>query len=180
MATDRGNHERLYRAYAADIFSYLFRNLADRERCEELTHDCFMIFMKRAAKERLNDERCYLFGIAHNVLRAEVRRLGQRRRLMRQVDASSLNPGHAPTPDERLSRNETAELVRDAVAMLTEELRSALILCEYQSCSYEEIAQITDVPVGTVRSRIYRARKELARRLRHHFSTNEEAEKHEL
>lgn len=68
-----------------------------------------------------------------------------------------------PGPDETLEREERAERIRDRVGRLAPERRLALLLREVEGMSYEAIAEITEAPIGTVRSRIARAREDLRR-----------------
>ncbi len=70
------------------------------------------------------------------------------------------------TPDASLAAKEIAETVNAAVDALPEELRQAITLREIEGLSYDEIAQLMDCPIGTVRSRIFRAREAIATRLR--------------
>ena len=65
------------------------------------------------------------------------------------------------TPENNLFRNELEQAVHRAIDELPEDLRSALMLREMEGMSYEEIAEIMDCPVGTVRSRIFRARESI-------------------
>ena len=70
------------------------------------------------------------------------------------------------TPDALLASKEIAQAVNDAVAALSEDLRQAITLREIEGLSYEEIADVMNCPIGTVRSRIFRAREAIAGRLR--------------
>ncbi|MCK6372257.1 MAG: RNA polymerase sigma factor RpoE, partial [Gammaproteobacteria bacterium] len=70
------------------------------------------------------------------------------------------------TPERLLMTRQIGETVEDAMAALPEELRTAIMLRELEGLSYEEIAGIMDCPIGTVRSRIFRAREAIAERLR--------------
>lgn len=70
------------------------------------------------------------------------------------------------TPEEILMSEEVAQAVKEAIEALPEELKTAIILRELEGLSYEEIAQVMGCPVGTVRSRIFRAREAIDRRLR--------------
>lgn len=72
----------------------------------------------------------------------------------------------AETPDAVLASKEIATAVNDAVANLSEDLRQAVTLREIEGLSYEEIAEAMNCPIGTVRSRIFRAREAIAARLR--------------
>jgi RNA polymerase sigma-70 factor (ECF subfamily) len=70
------------------------------------------------------------------------------------------------TPERQLLRQEIEQAVADTVAQLPEELRQAITLREVDGLSYEEIAQLMQCPIGTVRSRIFRAREAIDARLR--------------
>lgn len=70
------------------------------------------------------------------------------------------------TPERLLMSKQIADTVNTAMAELPEELRTAITLREIEGLSYEEIAQVMDCPIGTVRSRIFRAREAIAQRLR--------------
>jgi RNA polymerase sigma-70 factor, ECF subfamily len=70
------------------------------------------------------------------------------------------------TPDALLASKEIAQAVNDAVAELSDDLRQAITLREIEGLSYEEIADVMNCPIGTVRSRIFRAREAIAERLR--------------
>ena len=71
----------------------------------------------------------------------------------------------AEGPEAAASRDELAEAIEQAVAALPDDLRSALTLREFEGLTYEQIAAIMECPLGTVRSRIFRAREALDRRL---------------
>lgn len=77
------------------------------------------------------------------------------------------------TPESALASRQIAETVNEAVAALSEDLRQAITLREIEGLSYEEIAEMMDCPIGTVRSRIYRAREAIATRLRPLLDTRE-------
>jgi RNA polymerase sigma-70 factor (ECF subfamily) len=80
----------------------------------------------------------------------------------RRMDALS----DVETPEAVLASREIARAVNDAVQGLSEDLRQAVTLREIEGLSYEEIAHVMDCPIGTVRSRIYRAREAIAQRLK--------------
>jgi RNA polymerase sigma-70 factor (ECF subfamily) len=81
-----------------------------------------------------------------------------------QLDVGSRLKEHA-TPEHHLLENELAETVRQAIDALPEDLRTAITLRELEGLSYEEIAKVMQCPVGTVRSRIFRARAAIDARL---------------
>ncbi len=94
--------------------------------------------------------------------------------LMRNEDDESCAPELEPdgqvvdaeTPESLLASKEIAQAVNDAIEALPKELGQAIALREIEGLSYEEIAQAQDCPIGTVRSRIFRAREKIAERLR--------------
>ena len=79
------------------------------------------------------------------------------------------------TPDALLASKEIAEAVNAAIAALSEDLRQAITLREIEGLSYEEIADVMNCPIGTVRSRIFRAREAIAQRLRPLLDTRDGA-----
>lgn len=76
------------------------------------------------------------------------------------------------TPEAAFASREIADTVNQAIDALPEELRTAIVLREIEGLSYDEIAQTMDCPIGTVRSRIFRAREAIANRLRPLLGTN--------
>jgi len=96
----------------------------------------------------------------------------RRRRSVASLDALSdqsgdvSDPAHlSPPPESPLEVQETQAAVRQALDQLPEEFRTALVLKELEGLKYEEIAELQNCPIGTVRSRIFRAREELRQRL---------------
>jgi RNA polymerase sigma-70 factor (ECF subfamily) len=78
------------------------------------------------------------------------------------------------TPESQLASKQIAKTVNDAIDALPEELRTAITLREIDGLSYEEIAQIMNCPIGTVRSRIFRAREAVAEKLRPQLGTSKD------
>ncbi len=119
----------------------------------------------------------WLHSIAINQVRTEMRRRSAQKRgapVSIEVlgggddggEAGTFEPeGPAADPARPMEEQERAALLQRAVAELDSEFREVLVLREFRDLQYEEIAEITGVPVGTVRSRLFRARSELRRRL---------------
>jgi RNA polymerase sigma-70 factor (ECF subfamily) len=82
-------------------------------------------------------------------------------------------PTDGETPEALLASKEIAETVNAAIAALSEDLRQAITLREIEGLSYEEISEVMNCPIGTVRSRIFRAREAIAERLRPLLDTRE-------
>ncbi len=160
---DPGRFGALFDRHATVVFRYLVRRVG-ADDAETLLGEVFRVaFEKRATYdcERPN-ARPWLYGIATNLLarhrRSEARRIRAAARLLARQ-----RPAEDPS-DEIVTALEARELwphVADAVGHLPEEERDALLLYVWEELSYEEIAAALGVPVGTVRSRLNRARLSL-------------------
>jgi RNA polymerase sigma-70 factor (ECF subfamily) len=153
----------IFDRHATTVFRYLVRRVGVDD-AESLLGDVFRLaFEKRATydSERPN-ARPWLYGIATNLLahhrRAEARRIGATARLLARRP-----PGDDMTDQvvEKLDAEELWPHVAEAVAALPKGERDALLLYVWEELSYDEIAYALDVPVGTVRSRLNRARENL-------------------
>ncbi len=142
--------EALYAEHGSDLLRYLQRVFGHAASSEDLLQETFVraLLGWRRMSEAVS-ARAWLFGIARNVGREAARR---RRPEMLPSDVAA--PAESPA-DERLDR------VRAAMVMLPEEQREALELRLTAGLSYEEIASVTGVPVGTVRSRLHYAVRRL-------------------
>jgi RNA polymerase sigma factor (sigma-70 family) len=160
---DPGRFGAIFDRHATIVFRYLVRRVGVDE-AESLLGDVFRVaFEKRAAydAERPN-ARPWLYGIATNLLahhrRTEARRISATARLLAR------RPGGDDTSDQVVDRLDSEALwsrIADAVGALPEGERDALLLFVWEELSYDEIASALDVPVGTVRSRLNRARENL-------------------
>jgi len=87
-------------------------------------------------------------------------------------DATKDIPDHSPQPDEKILSNEMSEVIRKAMMRLPEQFRTSIVLREVEGLSYEEIAVITKTEMGTVKSRIARARTKLQELLKPYLESN--------
>ena len=108
----------------------------------------------------------WLFGIAANLAREHHRRTARRRDVHERLVAEDRPEPH-PAPGERLARLAATEPVAEAIQDLPDRDREPLLLFAWADLTYDEIAHALDVPVGTVRSRIHRARSQVRARLDH-------------
>lgn len=155
----------IFDRHFAEIHGYLSRR-AGSDIADGLVGDVFRVAFENRSRYR-TDRPCalpWLYGIAANVLR-QSRRSEQRR--LRLVDKLTSEATARSTEDETtrsLAREEVAMVV-DALASLPEPERDAVLLYAWEDLSYDEIATAQDVPVGTVRSRLNRARKRIRERI---------------
>jgi RNA polymerase sigma-70 factor (ECF subfamily) len=141
----------LFARYREPIYGFFRRRLQDVARAEELAQETFLGVLRGIKRyEPRALVKTYLYGIAMNLLLAEMRK-----RARENVDAAS-----AADPPQR-EDPESVLWVRQAIGRLGADEREVLMLREYEQLSYAEIAALLRIPVNTVRSRLFRARKAL-------------------
>lgn len=113
----------------------------------------------------VNTAKKALMGLKRDLLVTETA-LGRQSGQDDETSRARNEPSYDETPDAVLASKQIAREVNAAIEALSEDLREAITLREIEGLSYEEIAQAMDCPIGTVRSRIYRAREAIALRLR--------------
>jgi RNA polymerase sigma-70 factor (ECF subfamily) len=162
---DKGAFDLLVLKYQHKIVNLIMRYVRDPELALDIAQEAF-IKAYRALPRFRGDSAFYtwMYRIAVNTAKNHL--AAQRRRPM-DIELDLQDPEqydlHAKlketdTPEGLALGNELKEIVERAIAALPEDLRTAIILRELEGMSYEEIAQTMDCPVGTVRSRIFRAR----------------------
>jgi RNA polymerase sigma-70 factor (ECF subfamily) len=147
-----------------DIYRFILSRVRDVERAADLTQDVFVKLFQSA--ERYIPEgkfKSWLLRIAHNLCIDEYRKktlsfvssLDSDSRLALEVEDSTQESAH------RAEHRELHEVIEEGLKRLPGIYREALILCQYQGLRYHEIAAIQKCPVGTVKSRIHTAMKQL-------------------
>jgi RNA polymerase sigma-70 factor, ECF subfamily len=138
--------EELYRQVGPSLLAYLRRGFADAQSAEDLLHDTFVQAARQPERlARAVSPRAWLFTIARNLAVTCLRR---RRTTQPLPDVA---PATEPTKDPRLDR------MRATIARLPDTLREPLELRLKGDLSYEEIAEVLGIPLGTVRSRLHNA-----------------------
>jgi len=173
QAGDSAAFDLLVRKYQHRIVALIGRYIHDWSECQDVAQDTFMRAYRAMGNFR-GDAQFYtwLHRIAVNTAKNHL--VASNRRPpgadIDAADAEQFDNGarlrDTDTPERELMRQQLESTVMKAVAALPEELRSALTLREVEGLSYEEIAARMDCPIGTVRSRIFRAREAIDVRLR--------------
>lgn len=175
QAGDREAFDRLVIAYQDRIFNLVYRMVSDSEEAADLTQEAFVKAYRALDKFRLDARfSTWLYRIAVNTCLSRHRKTAVRKKHAPvSLDAPLRGEDLAPDPPDTRSeparvtaRHETTRLVQDAIGALEDEFRTVVLLRDIEGYSYEQIADIVGCPVGTVRSRLHRARAELGRRLR--------------
>jgi RNA polymerase sigma-70 factor (ECF subfamily) len=154
--------------YTRKVFGLAYRFTGRVDEAEDLTQEVFIKVYQTLDRYREADGPFggWLMAVARNHAIDNYRRRKQER-LRRSHDLESLEalPARVEHPIAGLERQERASLVHRGLRTLPVELRLPLILCDLQGLAYEEIAVSLQIPLGTVKSRINRARLERAKRL---------------
>ena len=164
----------LVEKYQRKLGRLLDRMIRDQSEVEDVVQEAF-IKAYRALPNFRGDSAFYtwLYRIGINTAKNHLVSMGRRPKLSNEVeieDAENFEDGDelrtADTPETELMGKQIAQTVNDAMEALPEELKTAISLREIEGLSYEEIASMMNCPIGTVRSRIFRAREAIAEKLR--------------
>ena len=137
----------------------------DPTTAEDLVQDAFLRACRGFRGYRAGEPRAWLFAIVRSVFLTNARRDRPWSDLAAPEEAEAV-ADPADTPEVSLLRGDSEMGVRDAVEALPDAFREAIVLRELQELSYREIAEVTGAPIGTVMSRLARARRLLAASLR--------------
>jgi RNA polymerase sigma-70 factor (ECF subfamily) len=171
---NKGAFTALYRRHQAALYRYALLRCGSSALAADVVQDVFMGLMTDQYKyDALKGQlRYFLFGVARNVAMKHDNALQKTASAMNEFedDENQLNEVicENAAPLERLMHDQMAEDLRQAIASLATHYRDVLILYEMHEMSYLEIAEICQINVGTVRSRLSRARLALAERLSQH------------
>jgi RNA polymerase sigma-70 factor (ECF subfamily) len=157
---DREAFLGLYRAHSPSVFRYALHMTGDRIRAEEIVQDVFVWFVHHALDwdESRGELGPFLGGVARKVL---LRHQRTERRWTQLEESAAVSSTFAGV----LEREQEAADLRKAIGALPPPYREAVVLCDLEGKSYEEAAALQHCAVGTVRSRLHRARGLLARKL---------------
>jgi len=172
MAGDEAAFTALYRRRQAGVYRFALHMSGSQTIAEDVTQEVFIVLMREAGRYDSNrgSLAAYLYGIARNHV---LRRIEQDRLLVQLADSAeegdALTPASMITeggPLDDLTRNETVEAVRNSILALPPHYREVIVLCDLHEMSYTEAASAVGCAVGTVRSRLHRARALLVEKLR--------------
>ncbi len=179
QAGDMAAFSRLVVKYQDRVLNTCWRLAGNLEDAQDLAQEAFL-----RALESIHSFRrqagfyTWLFRIAVNLALSQRRRTSRRVQLSLHDGDGPTHPRHQaarlaermagtePAPPVRLSAREREQMIMDALAQLDDEHRAVVILRDIESCDYQQIAGILEIPVGTVKSRLHRARMILRDRLK--------------
>ena len=176
LTGDEAAFKELVRRYQNQITNYVYRMLDDYDRAVDLAQETFLrVYTSAERYQATYSFSTYIYRIAHNLAISELRQR-KRRKLMQfpmffsdkdndEVEIE-IEDQRQVLADDSMIAAEQREAVSKAIASLPEKYRAALVLCDIEEKSYEEISEVLDLPVGTVKSRINRARNLLKDKLK--------------
>jgi len=157
LAFSQGSAEaftELFQRYKQPVYGFFCRRLADSAHAEELTQETFLAVLRAGSRyEPRALFRTYLYAVGFKILRAH-----RRKAAFRATFLGHRNAAHDPT---KRDATEAGLWVRRAVEKLDPTEREIVMLREFEQLSYAEIADLLELPINTVRTRLYRARTAL-------------------
>jgi RNA polymerase sigma-70 factor (ECF subfamily) len=156
---DRAAFDELYRRREPGLFRFALHMSGTRAAAEDLTHEAFVTLLRDESRfdPRWGSVEAYLYGAVRNMVRADKRRA---------MGALTMEPPVKSDILGNMIADENVRILRAALNRLPEGYREVVVLCDLEQRSYEDVAGIVGCPVGTVRSRLHRARALLAAALR--------------
>lgn len=167
---DRDAFVVLFHRYQAMVYRFARQMSGRTDTAEDVTQDVFIALLQNSGRfdPRIGALSTYLYGMARNLVFRRLRHRGSRI----EVDVTSFE-AHAPRalvsqpdPVDDLARAERILALRRAILALPVHYREVVVLCELHGLSYEEAARVIACPIGTIRSRLNRAKRVLGERCR--------------
>jgi RNA polymerase sigma-70 factor, ECF subfamily len=173
VARDERAFNELVQAYGRRVSALVLRMLGNRAEAEDLTQEVFVQVFKAIGTFRGDSKlSTWIYRIAVNLCKnrskyLRVRHAGEQDELEAVAErvplgqATKANVAQIERPDEAMAGKQVERIVQNAILQIEPTFRECLILRDVEELSYEEIEQITGLPAGTVKSRIFRARAQL-------------------
>ena len=178
---DSGAFGQLVQIHQDRLYNAIVHLAGDRGEAEDIVQEAFLqAYLKLASFQRQSAFYTWLYRIAINTAKNYLVALGRRAPTTTEFDnedAENFEEAEglrdSATPESELHGKQIAATVNRAMEALPEDLRKAITLREIEGLTYEEIAAVMNCPIGTVRSRIFRARDAIAAELRPLLDTDE-------
>jgi len=165
-AGDQAAWQVLVSRHARRVYGVVYRFTGRVDEAEDLTQEVFIKVFQNLERYRI-EEGAFGAWLGTVARHQAIDRYRRRRDERFREDESTLEslPSREAGPLAELERDERVRLVQSGLKALPRDLRAVLVLCDLQGVSYEQAAQMLEVPLGTVKSRLNRGRLELAKRL---------------
>lgn len=176
MLLFQGGNENAYielvNRYKDKLINFIFNYLGDIESSEDVVQETMIkLYQKKHYYKEIAKFSTWLYTIAKNLANTELRKRKQRKTTLLSQFSKDDKMYDLPSNDNEVGQEIQTEIVskiiREAVDQLSEKFKTVITLRDIQQLSYEDISEIIDVPIGTVKSRINRARLQLQVELKH-------------
>ena len=169
---DENAYIELVNRYKDKLINFIFNYLGDLESSEDVVQETMIkLYQKKHYYKEIAKFSTWLYTIAKNLANTELRKRRHRKTtLLSQFskdDKTYELPSNDPEPGQEIQTDIVNKIIRDAVDQLSEKFKIVIVLRDIQGLSYEDISEIINVPIGTVKSRINRARLQLQVELKH-------------
>jgi RNA polymerase sigma-70 factor, ECF subfamily len=171
LGGDERAFTELVERYQTRLLNFIYRTIGDRERAEDLVQEVFIRVYRHLHRfDRSKKFSTWVYTIASNLAKNELRNRSRNPLVLFQTVTKNWQDQDRPLqfedpmsrPDDLYRKRHLREIVEQTVAQLPEHHRNVFVLRELEGKSYEEIAEITDCNLGTVKSRLNRARNSFA------------------
>lgn len=166
-AGDESAFEELVKRYQKKVYNTTYRMMGNREDANDLAQEAFLRVYRKLDRFKGNSSfSTWLFTVTTNLCRDEMRKR------QRRLQTTSLSEKERNIPDEMMSpedlslQRELRDKLQQVIDKLPNKHREVIILREFQGLSYDEIAEVTGVSMGTVKSRLSRARRSIKQELK--------------
>jgi RNA polymerase sigma-70 factor (ECF subfamily) len=164
-------YELIVKRYKDQLLNFVYRFLGNQEEAEDVVQETFLrVYRNRHAYQRVAKFSTWIYTIAGNLARTELRRRNRRRIFslsnMGVDDKEYEISDEFSSPEKHTNTVLSEEIIQKEINKLSPKFREVIILRDIQELSYEEISKIIRVPIGTVKSRVNRARLRLQSRLK--------------
>lgn len=162
----------LVKRYKEPLMNFVYRFVGDREEAEDIVQETFLrLFKNKHYYREIAKFSTWIYTIAGNLAKTELRRRKRRKLLSISHFMSSEKDYDIPDEDSNPERDAntviTDKIIQQAIDKLSPKFKQVIVLRDIQGFSYEEIAEIVGIPLGTVKSRVNRARLKLQEDLQH-------------
>lgn len=175
-AGDESAFDEIVKRYKTRLFNYIYKYISDIERSEEITQEVFIRVYRSRERYKIKAKfSTFIYRIALNLAFNEVRNRNRRKTDLQDEFDDKLfthKQGENSTPEKIYEKKELEIILNKEISNLSSKYKDVILLCDIEGLSYKEVAQILDISIGTVQSRLSRGRVRLKQRLESILSLN--------
>jgi len=171
LSGDVNSFEAIVKKYEKMIYNLAMTKTQNRENAQDISQECFLRAYKMLRSYRTDSAfSTWIYRICQNLIFDHFRKNKKTKTVSLSLSASESDDGelkeidiadNSSEPSEQIIRNEKIEKIREIINSLPDDLREIIILRDFRNLSYADIAEMLDIEIGTVKSRLNRAREKL-------------------